>query len=316
MAPLDPPPPANAPSAVPLIPKEVPPPIGFPPVRPLNLCISPLLVCLAQRSTTMTRCRMSSKDPFPPHMHSLSQTAMRSQQSTVLTLMHFWLPPLVPLFVGLLSSWCWCSCKGVNSSSIKLSPDSRLGLVFLQSGGVPQLLLPDCSLIVTWSSPRDQSLPCHLQQSFCPTVLRLSKSRGAAIMFPLRCITGVCPLALIWLASTLLCLLARCYVMGGMALSPTIQSHCMSILPWHRVLTMIMGGSSVQLPLPTKISTNAIPTMAILCIMGGTRPLKHLPQCIGGILLLLGMFLHLCAEVGQPFPRVMGGIPVRLHWLP
>jgi hypothetical protein len=41
MALLDPPPPADALSAAPLIPKEMPPPIGFPPVRPLILCISP-----------------------------------------------------------------------------------------------------------------------------------------------------------------------------------------------------------------------------------------------------------------------------------
>ncbi len=230
--------------------------------------------------------------------------------------MHCWSPSLAPLFVGSPSFWCWCSCKGVNSSLIRLPPYSHLGLVVLRSGGEPRLLLPDRSLIFTRSSLQDQSLPCCLQWSFHPPALRLSNFRGVAIMFPLRCITGVCLLGLIQSASTLLRLLARHYVMGGMALSPTIWSHRMSVLPRHCVLTTIMGGSSVQLPLPPKMSTTTIPTMAILRIMGGTRPLKRLPQCMGGILLLFGMFLHLCTEVRQPFPRVMGGIPVWLHWLP
>ncbi len=111
-------------------------------------------------------------------------------------------------------------------------------------------------------------------------------------------------------------LLTCCYVMGGMTLSPIIRSHRMSVLPWHCMLTTIMGGSPVQLPLPPKISTTTIPTMAVLHIMGSTHPLNHPFQCMGGILLLFGMFLHLGMEVGQPFPRVMGGIPMWLHWLP
>jgi hypothetical protein len=78
---------------------------------------------------------MSSKDPLPPCMRSLSRTAMRSRQLTAPTLTHFWSSPLAPLFVGLPCSWCWCSCKGVNSSLIKLLPDSHLGLVVLQLGG-------------------------------------------------------------------------------------------------------------------------------------------------------------------------------------
>ncbi len=64
---------------------------------------------------------------------------------------------------------------------------------------------------------------------------------GAVIMFPLRCVMGVSPLAQIRSASTLFCLLAYRYIMGGMALSPTIRSHHMSVLPQHCVLTTIMG---------------------------------------------------------------------------
>ncbi len=278
MALLDRPPPADAPSAMPLIPKEVPPPIGFPPVRPLILHISP--------PPGLSNPEEYYYNPSPDVIQG-SFTAAHAffvSNSHEVTMINcpdfdaFLVASPGAIVVGLPSSWCWCSCKGFNFSSIKLSLDSCLGLVVLRSGGAPQLLLPDCFSIVTQSSPQDQLLPCCLQQSFHPTALWLSKSRVAAIMFPLRCITEVCPLAPIWLASTLLSLLAHRYIMGGMASSPTIRSHRMSVLPRHCMLTTIMGSSSMQLPLPPKISTITIPTMAILCIMGGTHPLKRLPQ--------------------------------------
>jgi hypothetical protein len=288
----DPPPPVDALLVAPLIPNETPPLIGFPSVRPLILRVSPPPGSSDPEEYYYNPLPDVVQGSFAAAHAFLLSTAMRSQGSTAPTLTHFWSPSLVLLFVRLLSCRCWCSCKGVNSSSIRLLPDSRLGLMVLQSGGAPQLLLPDRSSIVTWSSPQDQSLPCCLQRSFRPLSLRLSNLGGAAIMFPLRCITGVCPLAPIQLALTLLCLLTGRYVMWGMALSPIIRSHRMSVLPWHCVLTKIMGGSSVQLPLLPKISTATIPTMAILCIMGGTRQLKRVPQCMGGVLLLFGMFLQ------------------------
>jgi hypothetical protein len=66
---------------------------------------------------------------------------------------------------------------------------------------------------------------------------------------------------------------------------------------------------------PTTSATTIMATAALLRIMGGIRLSNFLHRCMGGIKLLLGMFPCLCTAV-HPFPRAMGGISVRLHWLP
>jgi hypothetical protein len=209
---LDPPPLADVPLAVPLIPKEVPPPIGFPPVRPLILCVTPL--------------------PGSPNPEE------------------YYYDPLPDVLQG---------------SSFAMVLPSHGTLVIQVKGGGHHVPTP----------------VHHGSLSYCPDPVGANVSLSAR---PLLCY-------------------------GGHGLVPKIQSHCMSVLPQHCVLTMIMGGSSMQLPLPPTISTTAIPTMAILCIMGGTHLLKCLPQCMGGILLLFRMYLHLCTEVEQPFPRSGGVSP-------
>jgi hypothetical protein len=55
-------------------------------------------------------------------------------------------------------------------------------------------------------------------------------------------------------------------------------------------------------------------TVALLRIMGGTRLPKCLRRCMGGVMLPLGIYPRLGTVVG-PFPRAMGGIPLRLHRL-
>ncbi len=65
----------------------------------------------------------------------------------------------------------------------------------------------------------------------------------------------------------------------------------------------------------TTTVTTIMATAALLRIMGGTRLPKCLRWCIGGIMLLPGIYPCLCTVVG-PFPRAMGGIPMQLHRLP
>jgi hypothetical protein len=67
-------------------------------------------------------------------------------------------------------------------------------------------------------------------------------------------------------------------------------------------------------PPPTTTVTTIMATAALLRIMGGTRLPKCLHRCMGGVMLLLGMYPHLGTVVG-PFPRAMGGISMRLHLL-
>ncbi len=103
---------------------------------------------------------------------------------------------------------------------------------------------------------------------------------------------------------------------GGMA-STTANARSMSVLPrLHAGGTspLIMGGSSVRPP-HTILVTTIMATAALLRIMEGIR-LSNFPHwCMGGIKLLLGMYPCLCMAV-HPFPRAMGGIPMRLHRLP
>jgi hypothetical protein len=75
------------------------------------------------------------------------------------------------------------------------------------------------------------------------------------------------------------------------------------------------GGFFRTAPPHTTTVTTIMATAALLRIMGGTRLPKCLRWCMGGVMLLLGIYPRLCTVVG-PFPRAMGGIPVRLHWLP
>jgi hypothetical protein len=75
------------------------------------------------------------------------------------------------------------------------------------------------------------------------------------------------------------------------------------------------GGFFRTAPPPTTKVTTIMAMAALLHIMGGTRLLKCLCRCMGGIMHLLGIYPRLCTVVG-PFPRAMGGIPVRLHRLP
>jgi hypothetical protein len=66
---------------------------------------------------------------------------------------------------------------------------------------------------------------------------------------------------------------------------------------------------------PTTSATTIMATVALLRIMGGTRLSKFFRWCMGVVKLLLGMFPRLCTTE-HPFPRAMGGIPMRLHRLP
>ncbi len=66
---------------------------------------------------------------------------------------------------------------------------------------------------------------------------------------------------------------------------------------------------------PMTSVTTIMATGALLRIMGATRLPNCLRRCMGGVMLLLGMYPHLCMVVG-PFPRAMGGIPIQLHWFP
>jgi hypothetical protein len=98
--------------------------------------------------------------------------------------------------------------------------------------------------------------------------------------------------------------------------STTTHARSMSVLPRHRAWgtsPTIMGGSSVQAP-PTTTVTTIMATVALLRIMGGTRLPKCLRRCMGGVMLPLGIYPRLGTVVG-PFPRAMGGIPLRLHRL-
>jgi hypothetical protein len=69
------------------------------------------------------------------------------------------------------------------------------------------------------------------------------------------------------------------------------------------------GGFFHTAPPPTTTVTTIMATAALLHIMGGTRLPKCFRRCMGGVMLLLGMYPRLCMVVG-PFPRVMGGIPI------
>ena len=74
------------------------------------------------------------------------------------------------------------------------------------------------------------------------------------------------------------------------------------------------GGFFCTPPSTTSVTT-IMAMAALLRIMGGIR-LSNFPHwCMGGIKLLLGMYPCLCTAV-HPFPRAMGGIPMRLHQLP
>jgi hypothetical protein len=125
-------------------------------------------------------------------------------------------------------------------------------------------------------------------------------------------------LAPIQLASTLHHLHITLYrsVLGGMA-STMVPARSMSVLPQHHgwgTSPTIMRGSSIQPP-PMTLATTIMATVALLRIMVGTHLPNCLRRCMGGIMLLLGMYPCLCMVVG-PFSRAMGCIPVRLHWLP
>jgi hypothetical protein len=65
------------------------------------------------------------------------------------------------------------------------------------------------------------------------------------------------------------------------------------------------GGFVRTTPPHTPTVTTIMATAALLRIMGGARLPKCLRQCMGGVMLLLGIYPHLCSVVG-PFPRAMG----------
>jgi hypothetical protein len=204
MASSDPPPPADALSAVPLIPKKVPPPIGFPSVRPLILRVSPPpgspdleeyyydpLLAVLQGSFAAVHAF------FVVNGHEVTTIDCPNFNAFLVTF-----PGTIACWIAKLPVLVLLKGGQLLLDQAIAGLTSRAGGFAIQ-GGAPTVA-PRSFLDHAWSSPLDQSLPCCLKWSFCPPVFWLSNLRGAAIMFPLRCITGVCPLALIQSASTLL----------------------------------------------------------------------------------------------------------------
>jgi hypothetical protein len=225
----------------------------------------------------------------------------------------------VPSSVGYPSSRGLSFPNGVSSSSCGPLPASLPQWAALHSGVgggtpmvAPRLFLDHYSEVPPPSrsdSLFDTVLPSHV------TLVLLAQGGGTPAPAPVRHGGAPsCPDPVgVNAASSARPAGSLCF--GGMA-STTANSCSMSVLPrLHTEGTSptIMGGSSVPPP-PTTLATTIMATAALLRIMGGIRLSNFLCQCMGGIKLLLGMYLRLCTVV-HPFPRAMGGIPVRLHQL-